>query len=269
MLIKCDAKGLEWRVKVLLAQDEVAIKEIKDPTLDVHAVNQHTFGLPKTEVGRVTAKVFLYRMIFADAFGPKGYEGPAYAYANDPEFQNTSNSIGFWKEVVGRFFDKYTGIREHSVELIREACNTGRILSPSGREYNYIPYTRYDGEPDWPRTQILNHIVQGLSADLMLLIRKAIWEVWDFSPNQLLNNTVHDDVEADVINDPGTIFKCACLMEDSFNRLPKLAKRWYGMDLNVPFAGEVKYGMTLFEDDMIKFNRNTFEKDFEKIWTRK
>lgn len=269
MLIKADAKGLEWRVKAWLAQDKAAIEEILDTSRDVHSENQERFKLPS----RTVAKNFSYRMIFADAFGEKGFEGPAFAYANDPNFIGTSSSVAYWAKVVERFFDKYSGMYNHSVEIIREACETGRVISPSGREYTYTPYTKWDGTPEWPRTQILNHIVQGFSADLMVLARKGIYDGWKWTwkNKALLNNTVHDDVEADVINNRELIYEVCCLMEDAFLDIPKLAKKWYNVGLNVPMMGEVKYGPTLYEgnkeqkipSDMIEFKRLTFFKDYE------
>lgn len=248
MLLKGDAAQLEWRVKAFEAQDEVAINEILDPSRDIHQENVDVFKLPT----RTIAKNFLYRMIFADAFGERGFRGPAHAYTNDPNFRPTSSSVGFWEKVIERFFEKYQGIYKHSVAIIREAAETGGVISPSGREYQYKPYTKYNGDLDWPRTQILNHIVQGFSADLMILARKYLYEHWDFRSG-LLINTVHDDVEADVPNDWGTIYQAGCLMLDCFTNIQPLCKRWYGVDLNVPMAGEVKLGMNLHEDSMTKF----------------
>ena len=56
MLLKADAIQLEWRAKVFLAQDKVAIQEILSGK-DFHSDNQRFFGLPN----RTVAKVFLYR----------------------------------------------------------------------------------------------------------------------------------------------------------------------------------------------------------------
>lgn len=248
MILKGDAAQLEWRVKAFEAQDKVAIDEINDPTRDIHQENVDVFRLPN----RTVAKNFLYRMIFADAFGDKGFKGPAYAYVNDPNFSPTSKSVSFWEAVIERFFSKYTGIYNHSVSIIREAAETGRVISPSGREYPYTQYTNWRGELDWPRTQILNHIVQGFSADLMILCRKHLYENWNKDWGILIN-TVHDDVESDVHNDWGTIYSASCLTETSFQMIQPLCKKWYGVDLNVPMAGEVKLGMTLHEDSMTKF----------------
>lgn len=262
MLIKADAKGLEWRVKAWLAQDKAAIDEILDTSRDVHSENQERFKLPS----RTVAKHFSYRMIFADAFGPKGFEGPAFAYANDPNFIRTSSSVAYWAKVVERFFDKYSGMYNHSVELIREACETGRVISPSGREYHYTPYTKWDGSPEWPRTKILNHIVQGFSADLMVIARKECYDSWkkEWEKIALLINTVHDDIESDSINNRELIYEICCLMETAFTSIPRLANKWYGCDFNLPMMGEVKYGMSLHEEDMHTFDRSTFKEDYEK-----
>lgn len=259
MLIKADAAQLEWRVKTFLAQDEVAIAEILDPTRSIHLENKEAFGLPNKTV----AKNFLYRMIFADAFGEQGFKGPAFAYVNDPNFSPTSKSVKFWHEVIERFFKKYSKVHEHSVSLIREGCEGGRIHSPSGREYQYKPYTNWQGEIDWPRTHMLNHIVQGFSADLMLLARRILFKQWDKSLG-LLINTVHDDIEADVPNSPGTIYEACCLMEAMGEYIPSEAKKWFGIDLNVPMEFEVKFGRNLHEDSMIKFNNTTFSEDYKK-----
>ena len=264
MLIKADAAQLEWRVKVFLAQDKVGMQEIEEVDSGVrqslHTENMERFHLPNKTV----AKNFLYRMIFADSFGPQGMKGPAYAYTNDSKFAPTSKSVKFWEKAIERFFEKYAGVYQHSVSLIRDACERGQVVSPSGRCYQYRTYPNWNGEAEWPRTQILNHIVQGFSADLMLLARKYIYEHWNPEWG-LLINTVHDDVEADVHNDPGTIYQSSCLMEDAFPEITTGAKKWYGVDLNVTQRGEVKYGGNLHELSMSKFNRTTFYEDFKNL----
>ena len=203
-------------------------------------------------------------MIFIDSFGEQGFRGPAYAFANDPDFAGVSNSVKFWENVIEKFFDKYSGIYGHSVGIIREACERGQIISPSGRIYRYKTYTKRNGDQEWPRAQMLNHIVQGFSADLMILIRRIIYLAWPDTDQALLNNTVHDDVEADVANDIELIYKIGCLSEDAFKQVPSEAKKWFGVDLNVPMEGEVKFGMNLSESQMSKFHRETFKEDYKK-----
>ena len=67
MLLKVDAKALEWRVAVELSGDKVGLQEILDG-VDNHADNQQRFGLPS----RIIAKTYLFRLI---------YGGSAFSYA--------------------------------------------------------------------------------------------------------------------------------------------------------------------------------------------
>jgi DNA polymerase I-like protein with 3'-5' exonuclease and polymerase domains len=264
LLLKCDASALEWRVKVFLSQDKVGMKEILNGE-DTHANNQEEFKLPT----RLISKVFVYRMIFADAFGEMGYRGPAYAYANDPDFMPVSQSPKFWEKVIERFFEKYKGIHEHSINLIREATTNGKITSPSGRFYRYSPKPNRHGTPDWPRTEILNHLIQGLSADFVQVARILLWsqlnEVYTYKhPHILLINTVHDDLELDILDKVGNLCYNICLLlEDCFKRIPERFEKMYGVPVNVPMAGESSFGMNMAQ--MVKFNRESFKKDFEKI----
>lgn len=268
MLLKCDAAQLEWRVKVLLAQDKIGMEEIASGG-DLHTDNQTKFNLPS----RFFAKIFIYRMIFADAFGDKGFAGPAYAYANDADFQQASNSPKYWEKVVEAFFNKYKGVHEHSIGLIREATTTGRIVVPSGRYFPFAPEPKRNGDLDWPRTKILNYPVQGFSADLMQVARLLIWEriqrVTAFQEGRvLLINTVHDDVEVDVDNDPDLVYHISILLEEAFRDIPVGFKRLYGSEINVPMAGEVKFGINLNEDSMVKFKKDSFQQDYKDYITK-
>lgn len=257
MLITADCAQLEWRVKAYLAQCPVAMKEIeelawKPKEEDLHSDNARKFRLPN----RTVSKAFLYRMIFADAFGPRGFGGPAYAYANDPDFMHVSSSTKFWEGVVGAFFDKYPTVYSHGVATIRTAVETGRIVNPSGRFYEFSQYSRPNGEMDWPRTNILNYPVQGLAADFMTIARKLAWErirgaAW-FNPETILfMSTVHDSVEFDVINDPDTIWLVGELLQTCFTDIPEEFERQYGVVVNVSQSSEVKVGMTMAKDKMI------------------
>ena len=264
MLLKADATQLEWRVKVFLAQDKVAMQEILE-NKDFHSDNQKFFGLPN----RTIAKIFLYRMIFADAFGERGYNTPAYSYANDPEFMHVSSSVKYWEKVVEKFFEKYQGIKEHSINLIRCAIETGRIESPSGRFYSYNQKTNRAGNLDWPRTEILNHIVQGFSADIVQEARLILWHrlhKYNYPLDKvLLINTVHDDIESDVDNDPELCYNVCKEMRKAFQDTPRAIKKHYDCDLNVPMDAEVKLGWTLYEPEMVKFNSETFNEDWRKL----
>ena len=259
MLLKADAKQLEWVTKVFLSQDPVALRELYNNE-DLHSANQQAFKLPT----RVIAKNWLYRMIFADAFSDRGFSGPAYAYANDPDFSHVSSSVRFWEGVVERFFDKYGGIYQHGVTSIAGAVEAGILINPSGRFYRFKPYQRANGDWDWPRTNILNYPVQGLAADFMTLARRIAWKTILRSDKILFVSTVHDDIEMDISLDIGkeTCYNILRGLEKCFTQIPAEFEKQYGTKVNVPLSGEVSLGWTLHESDMVKFKRE----EFDKIW---
>ena len=167
-----------------------------------------------------------------------------------------------------RFFTKYEGVYDHSINLIRTAIADGRIESPSGRFYTYSPLTKWNGTRDWPRTQILNHIVQGFSADLIMLARLLIRHrlpALNYGKLALPVNTVHDDVQFDVDNDPEIVYNICMMLEKAFADIPIIYKAHYGSELNVPMAGETKFGFSLYEKTMMKFNPKTFNEDFQTL----
>lgn len=267
MLLKVDAAQLEFRVKVFLAQDEKGIEEIPlmDQGLyDIHTDNQTRFVLPS----RTIAKNWLYQAIFCDAFGPSGLEGAAGGFAAKADFQHVfpgskRAAQKGWLDVLNKFFAKYPQIYSHGPALITEATTTGRIVVPSGRFFPFKPEPTWSGDLDWPRTKILNYPVQGFSADLVEIARLNLWDQWDSSTG-LLINTVHDDIEADVDNDPQKVYNNCILMENAFRDIPASFKKRYGSEINVPLGGEVKYGINLNEASMKKFKRETFFEDYKE-----
>lgn len=263
MLLKVDASQLEWRVKAFFSQCPVAIKEIElmDKGLfDIHTDNQDRFKLPE----RVIAKNFVYQMIFSDVFGDQGFAGPAYSYANKADYQHVSKDPKYWKRVIEAFFEKYPAFYENSVALIKTAISDGRITVPSGRFFPFTQEVNWRGELDWPRTKILNYPVQGFSADLVQVARRTIWERLPKIPRVLLINTVHDDVELDVDNDPELVYNISVLLEKAFQDIPQEFFKRYGTKINVPMSAEVKFGVNLNEKSMMKFKKATFEQDYKE-----
>lgn len=243
----------------------MAMEEIAN-NYSPHDDNQKRFGLPT----RTIAKVFLYRAIFADCFGKRGNAGAAYAYANDADFAVASTSVSFWEQVLDRFFEKYSGVYQNSISLIKSATTDGRILSPSGRVYQYSPVRKFNGDMDWPRTQILNHIVQGLGADFVMEARLIFWhrlkqKGYLKTGKVFVNNTVHDSIETDVANEPELCYNIAMELRKAFQDIPRAFQKHYGTEINVPMDGEVKLGWTMFDKDMKVFNPETFEKDFKDL----
>jgi hypothetical protein len=114
----------------------------------------------------------------------------------------------------------------------------------------------------------LNYPVQGFAAEYMKQVRilakqrldkAALWA------QQLLINTVHDDVQMDVDNIPEIVYNSCTLLENCFKDAPLRFKEKYGFSMNLPMAGEIKYGWCMYEPQMVKFNKNTFNEDICKL----
>ncbi len=145
MLIKADAKTLEWRVATYLSQDATALAEIIQG-VDLHEENRKLLSLPT----RLVAKTFIFRLI---------YGGTKWAYAKDPEFTHVSSDSEFWEEIINEFYSKYTGLAKWHRDIVEQAIRDGCITIPSGRKYLFSPYRDRRGDLVWPRTTILNYPV--------------------------------------------------------------------------------------------------------------
>lgn len=136
---------------------------------------------------------------------------------------------------------------------------TGKLVIPTGRSWQFKKYPNFRGEMEWPRTQILNFPVQGFSADLMALARVAAHNRIGklYSPDKaVFIATVHDDVELDVANDAELVYNISIELENVFKDIPKLYEKFFKQPFNVSMAGEVSYGPSLA--NMTKFNKDKF-----------
>lgn len=235
MILKGDASQLEWRTYVEWSRDPVGIQEIKDG-VDVHSINQDAFALPE----RVIAKIFLFRWI---------YWGPAYAYANDPDFMKTSASEKFWQEVIDRANEKYNTLYNFQLDMIRRVQNGEIIQIPSGRQYQFeLKETKRGYE--WPVRDIVNWPNQGFANDLMTIarvsLRNRLRTFPEYEQGRIkLFNTVHDDIEVDVDNDPNLCYNVSVTMENVFRDIPRNFEKIYKKDFITPLAGEVSFDVNL------------------------
>lgn len=162
----------------------------------------------------------------------------------------------FWQGVIDKFYEKYSDLAKWHISLMQQVNQTGEIVIPTGRSWKFKTYPNFRGEPEWPRTQVLNFPVQGFSADLMKLVRIAAFNrIKPKYPEDKVKfiATVHDDVELDVDNNPEMIYNICIDLENVCSDLPKLYKKYFKQPFNVPMAGECAYGMSLA--DMTKFKR--------------
>lgn len=234
MIIEADARQLEFRVAMWLSQDEIGIKEIVEG-LDIHEDNRIKFNLPT----RLIAKTYIFRLL---------YGGSAYSYSADPDFSNVSTSVKFWEGVIEETYKKYYGLGKWHRSLMTQATTTGQILTPTGRIYKYEPKLKR-GDWEWPRTDILNYIVQGMAAEFMAIARVTAYRRYQNEPwkdKVKFINTVHDSILLDTNLTEGTKewYNICIWLEKVFEDIPVNFQRMFKKEVNVPFAGEIKYGDT-------------------------
>ena len=157
MIIQADASQLEWRVLLELSRDPVGIQEVQERQ-DTHTNNQVAFSLPD----RLTAKKYLFRTIYN--------RGKGYAFTLDPDFMHVSTSVDYWDEVGAKFYKKYNGIDKVHWKWQKQAMEQGSIKSDFGL---FWPIPRQDKIP-W--TIICNYPVQGVSAEVMKIVRVVFFK---------------------------------------------------------------------------------------------
>lgn len=244
MLVNIDVKGLEWVTVVWFAQDKVGMDEIVTG-VDQHSVNQVTFGLPERRI----AKIFVFRLI---------YGGSKWAYALDPDFNWISKSPKYWQEVIDKFYAKYRGIAAIHENWVNTAVQTGRLVMPTGRIYEFQPFADPKGGLKWPRTQILNYPVQGTGHDLVTIARvslsKRIKANDALRDHVLFVSTVHDSIVLDCNFDAQSeLFRTLVdIIRGVFDDVPDNFKRLFAVEFNLPIVGEISVGRNLLDTTEIK-----------------
>jgi DNA polymerase I-like protein with 3'-5' exonuclease and polymerase domains len=237
MIIQCDAKSLEVVCGAYLSQDKVMMEELT-AGLDMHSLNQKALGLPEGPLGRLIAKIFIFRLM---------YGGSAYSYANDSDFIAVSKSEKFWQERIDAFYNKYKGFYNWHTRILQDAMRDGHLIMPTGRRYNFSLYRDYKGELQVPQTIIKNYPVQGLGADIMAIARVSFYRRFKNSNIKgVLINTVHDSIVGDVGGREGASgFNSIC--HSVFNDLPTNFQRTFGVEFNIPLRCEVLVGDNMME----------------------
>ena len=238
MLIQGDASALEWRCAAFLSQDKTAYQEIWDE-IDQHTDNQNRFNLPS----RLIAKTFVFRLI---------YGGSAYSYANDPNFAECKMNEKQWQKVIDEFYSKYKGLAAWHTKIVQDVTLTGKLILPTGREYEYQPTVKR-GENVWPRTTILNYPVQGLGSDLMAIARVALYTRLKALqlPEVKLVNTVHDSIIIDTPDEHTEVI--AEMLLSVFEAVPRNFQRLFGVEFNIPMEADVKVGKDW--GNLVKYER--------------
>ena len=163
-----------------------------------------------------------------------------------------SKSVDFWQDVIDKYYRKYKAIERTHLQYIKQATTTGKIISPFGREYQFEPVKKWNGELKWNESDITNYPNQGCGADVMAVARVALYQRWKRAGlSGKLISTVHDSIVADVPEHE--VQQVAEMFHKVFLDLPKLVTQAYGVEWNVPMIGEVSVGPNMKELTEIKF----------------
>tara|TARA_S200002703_G_scaffold56223_1_gene48826 strand:+ start:643 stop:2685 length:2043 start_codon:yes stop_codon:yes gene_type:complete len=217
-VLEADFAQLEFRAAAYLSQDGVAIEEVSTG-FDVHAYTAKVI----TDAGQPTSRQDAKAHTFAPLYGATGFgRTPAEA------------------EYYAHFTQKYEGVADWHTRLAKEAMNTSKIITPSGREFAFPDVVRKATGKVSHFTQIKNYPVQSFAtADIVPIALLHIDKLLDTMKSCVVN-TVHDSIVIDVHPDEE---KAVIEVINSTNRdLPSLITTRWGIVFNVPLLLESKIG---------------------------
>jgi DNA polymerase I-like protein with 3'-5' exonuclease and polymerase domains len=219
-IMEADMAQLEFRVAAFLAQDTTAIEEVSTG-FDVHAYTAQVISDAGQPMSRQEAKAHTFAPLYgASGFGRSQAEATYYQ----------------------QFTTKYSGIAKWHEALAKEALNTGKITTPSGREFAFpdVVRRRFGGVTFF--TQIKNYPVQSFAtADIVPLSLIYIDRL--LTANRLHScvvNSVHDSVVIDV--HPDEKDKVLRVISTANDKLIAIVNRKWDIDFNVPLLLEAKIG---------------------------
>ena len=217
-ILEADMAQLEFRTAAYLSQDGVAIEEVSTG-FDVHSYTAKVI----TEAGQPTDRQTAKAHTFAPLYGATGFgRTPAEA------------------KYYTHFTEKYEGIGLWHTRLAKEAINTRKITTPSGREFAFPDVVRKHNGRVSHFTQIKNYPVQSFAtADIVPIALLHIDKLLDGMQSCVVN-TVHDSIVIDV--HPDEERQVIELINRTNNELPNLITLRWGIDFNVPLLLESKIG---------------------------
>ena len=219
-IMEADFAQLEFRVAAFLSQDQTALDEVATG-FDVHSYTAKVISDAGQPISRQDAKSHT----FAPLYGASG-------------FGRTQAEAAYYKQ----FTKKYSGIGKWHEALAKEALNTGKIRTPSGREFSFpdVQRRRFGGVTYF--TQIKNYPVQSFAtADIVPVSLIYIDKL--MGVNQMRScivNTVHDSIVIDV--HPDETAKVLKVINRTNEMLTSLVNKKWNIDFNVPLLLEAKIG---------------------------
>jgi DNA polymerase I-like protein with 3'-5' exonuclease and polymerase domains len=217
-VLEADFAQLEFRAAAYLSQDGVAIEEVSTG-FDVHSYTAKVIS----DAGQPTSRQDAKAHTFAPLYGATGYG-------------RTKAEAAYYEH----FTEKYQGVKLWHTRLAKEALNTHKITTPSGREFSFPDVQRNARGRVSHFTQIKNYPVQSFAtADIVPLALLHIDKLLTTFKSCVVNS-VHDSIVIDVHpeEERGVIE----VIHKTNKDLPDLIKLRWGIDFNVPLLLESKIG---------------------------
>jgi len=217
-ILEADFAQLEFRTAAYLSQDKVAINEIKTG-FDVHSYTAKVISESGQKINRQEAKAHTFAPLYgATGFGRTKAEARYY-----DQFTKKYKEISLW----------------HS-RLAKEAISTGKITTPSGRQFSFPDVERSAYGKVSHFTQIKNYPVQSFAtADIVPLILMHIENKLSLLESCIVN-TVHDSIVIDV--HPDEVNKVVFLIKEINQNIINIVNAQFKVDFNVPLLLDMKIG---------------------------
>ncbi len=217
-VLEADMAQLEFRAAAFLSQDGVAIEEVSTG-FDVHAYTAKVI----TDAGQPTSRQDAKAHTFAPLYGASGYG-------------RTKAEAAYYEH----FTDKYQGVADWHSALAKEALTTGKITTPSGREFAFPDVVRKSSGRVSHFTQIKNYPVQSFAtADIVPIALIHIDDLLSGMQSCIVNS-VHDSIVIDV--HPDEEEKVINIINQTNEVLSELITLRWGIKFNVPLLLESKIG---------------------------
>ena len=217
-ILEADFAQLEFRTAAFLSQDSIAMKEIEDG-FDVHSYTARVIS----DAGEPTSRQEAKAHTFAPLYGATG-------------FGRSSAQATYYKH----FTEKYKEVNVWHTRLAKEAMSTGRIKTPSGREFSFNNMKRYANGKVSNFTQIKNYPVQSFAtADIVPVILMEI-EKQLSKLQSCIVNTVHDSIVIDV--HPEEKQKVTFILRGINTNMKAIIDNQFKIDFNVPLKLDMKIG---------------------------
>jgi DNA polymerase I-like protein with 3'-5' exonuclease and polymerase domains len=217
-ILEADFAQLEFRTAAYLSQDKIAMKEIEDG-FDVHSYTARVIS----DAGQKTTRQEAKAHTFAPLYGATG-------------FGRTNAEAQYYK----MFTKKYKEIALWHSKLAQEAISTGKITTPSGRQFSFPDVERNVYGKVSHFTQIKNYPVQSFAtADVVPVVLLEIEKRLQDAQSCIVN-TVHDSIVIDVHPDEENLV--VYTLKSINSSLRDIINAQFGINFNVPLQLDMKIG---------------------------